>query len=98
MENFRHKVWYVAGGHTTEAPASLTYASVISRESVRIALTIAALNDLEVKIGDIENAYLMVPVAEKIWTRLGPEFGDDSGKWVIVVRLLYGLKSAGTSY
>jgi hypothetical protein len=91
MENFRRKVRYVAGGHTTEAPASLTYASVISRESMRIALTMAALNDLEVKIGDIENTYLMVPVAEKIWTGLGPEFGDDSGKWAIVVRSLYRL-------
>jgi hypothetical protein len=58
----------------------------------------AALNDLEVKIGDVENAYLMVPVAEKIWTQLGLEFGDDSGKRAIVVRSLYGLKSAGTSY
>jgi hypothetical protein len=76
----------VAGGHTTEAPASLTYASVISTESVRIALTMAALNDLEVKIGDVENAYLMAPAAEKIWTRLGLEFGDDSGKQAIVVR------------
>ena len=31
----------------TEAPASLTYSSVVSRESVRIAFTVAALNDLE---------------------------------------------------
>jgi hypothetical protein len=53
----------------------------------------AALNDLEVKIGDVENAYLMAPVTEKIWTRLGPEFGDDSGKQANVVRSLYGLKS-----
>jgi hypothetical protein len=77
----------VAGGHTTEAPASLTNASVVSRESVRIALTMAALNDLEVKIGDIESA-----------SRLGPEFGDDSGRQAIVVRLLYGLKFVGMSY
>jgi Reverse transcriptase (RNA-dependent DNA polymerase) len=98
MENFRRKVWYLGGGHATEAPASLTYASVVSRESMRIALTMAALNDLEVKIGDVENAYLMVPVAEKIWTWLGPEFGDDSGMRAIVVRSLYGLKSAGASY
>ena len=35
----------VARGHMTETPASVTYASVVSRESVRIALTLAALND-----------------------------------------------------
>ena len=32
-----------------EAPKYLTYASMVSRELVRIALTLAALNDLEVK-------------------------------------------------
>jgi ribosomal protein L31E len=49
MENFRRKARFVAGGHMTEAPATITYASVVSRESVRIALTLAALNGLEVK-------------------------------------------------
>ena len=49
MENFRRKARLVAGGHMTTAPAAVTYASVVSRETVRIALTVAALNDLEVK-------------------------------------------------
>ena len=29
-ENFRRKVRFVAGGHTTEIPTSLTYSSVVS--------------------------------------------------------------------
>ena len=98
MENFQRKARLVAGGHTTETPASITYASVVSRESVRIALTLAALNDLEVKTADIENAYLTAPVGEKIWCRLGPEFGGDAGKKALIVRALYGLKSAGASF
>ena len=92
MENFRRKARFVAGGHMTQAPATLTYASVVSRELVRITLTIAALNDLEVKTADIENAYLTAPVTEKIWCVLGPEFGDDAGKRALVIRSLYGLK------
>ena len=36
----------------TTAPAAVTYASVVSRETVRIALTLAALNDLKVKCGE----------------------------------------------
>ena len=56
MEDFRHKAKLVIGGHMTEAPATITYASVVSRETVRIALTITSLNDLEVKLGDILNA------------------------------------------
>jgi hypothetical protein len=98
MEDFRRKARYVAGGHTTEAPATLTYASVVSRETVRIALAIAALNALEVKASDIQNAYLTAPVTEKIWTVLGPEMGPDSGKRALIVRSLYGLKSAGASF
>ena len=40
----------------TTAPAAVTYASVVSCETVRIALTLAALNGLEVKCGDVLNA------------------------------------------
>ena len=98
MEDFRRKARLVASGHLNDTPAAMTYASVVSRESVRIALTLAALNDLEVKTADIENAYLTAPVSEKIWTVLGPEFGADEGKRALIVRALYGLKSAGASF
>ena len=85
MENFRHKAWFVAGGHMTKAPTTVTYASVVSHESVQIALTLAVLNGLQVKTADIENAYLTAPINKKIWCTLGPEFGSDTGKQVIVV-------------
>ena len=67
-KNFRRKARMVAGGHTTETPSTLTYASVVSRDSVRIALTIAALNDLKVIPCDIQNACLTAKCREKIWT------------------------------
>jgi hypothetical protein len=98
MEDFRRKARLVTGGHRTEAPATLTYASVVSRETVRLALTIAALNDLEVKVGDVLNAYITAPVKEKVWTVLGPDFGPDAGRSAIIVRALYGLKSAGAVF
>ena len=98
MENFQFKARLVANGNETGTPASLTYASVVSRESVRIALTIAALNDLEVKTSDIENAYLTAPTEEKLCTKLGPEFGEDEGKTAIIVQALYETKSAGASF
>ena len=97
-ENFRRKARMVAGGHQTETPAALTYASVVSRDSVRIALTIAALNGLNVLACDIQNAYLTAKCREKIWTRAGPEFGSDAGKIMLVVRALYGLKSSGAAF
>jgi hypothetical protein len=98
MEDFRRKARFVAGGHTTYTPHAMTYASVVSRESVRITLTLAALNDLDVKMADIENAYLTAPITEKVCTVLGPEFGYDAGKRALIVRALYGLKSAGGAF
>jgi hypothetical protein len=49
MEYFRRRARFAAGGHTTNTPHAMKYASVVSRESVRTALTIAALNDVDVK-------------------------------------------------
>ena len=98
MEDFRRKARLVAGGHTTEAPPTLTYASVVSRETVRIALTMAALHGLPIMAADVMNAYVTAPNKEKIWTTLGPEFGSDCGKKAIIVRALYGLKSAGAAF
>ena len=97
-ENFCRKACLVAGGHMTQAPTSITYSSVVSRDSVRIALLIAALNDLNVKACDIQNAYLTAPCREKICITAGPEFGSEAGKTMIVVRALYGLKSSGAAF
>jgi hypothetical protein len=98
MEDFRRKARFVAGGHITDIPHAMTYASVLSRESFRIDLTLAVLNALNVKMADIENAYLAAPITEKIWTMLGPEFGDDAGKRALIVRAIYGLKYAGAAF
>ena len=46
--NFRYKSHLLAGGHTTEAPLSMKYSSVVSCDSIRIALEIVALNGLKV--------------------------------------------------
>ena len=78
----------------SEAFATITYVSVVSRVRVRIALMIAALNNLEVKAGDILNAYIQAPVTKKVKTKLGPEFGKDARKTALIVRALYDLKSA----
>ncbi len=59
---------------------------------------LAALNDLQVKAGVVLNPYITTPVKEKVWTILGPEFGNDAGKDAIIVHALYGLKSAGAAF
>jgi len=81
----------VAGDHTT---SSFTYA----RDSVRIAMTIAALNRLSILSCDIQNAYLTAECRERIYTIAGPEFQSDAGKVMIVKIALYDLKSSGAAF
>ncbi len=98
-ENFRRKARFVSGGHTTKVPDSIiTYYSVVSRDSVTIALTNAGLNGLQVMACDIQNAYLTADCREKIWTVAGPEFGSEAGTIFYVRKALYGLKSAGAAF
>ena len=59
---------------------------------------LAALNDLQVKVGDVLNAYITAPVKEKVWIVLSPEFGRDASKSAIISRALYGLKSTGAAF
>ena len=59
---------------------------------------IAALNDLEVKVGNVLNAYITAPITKKVWTMLGPEFGPNQGRSDVIVGALYGLHSAGAAF
>ena len=95
---FTRKARLVADGHTTDTPAAITYSSVVSRDSVRIAFMIASLNDLNVVSCDIGNAYLNAECREKLWTIAGSEFGSEEGSVMIISRALYGLKSSGAAW
>ncbi len=83
--DFTQKAWLVAGGHTTDPPSSMTYSSVVSRDSVRIAFLLAALNDIDILAAAIGNAYLNVPTKEKVYTTAEKEFGSHAGESVIIV-------------
>ena len=96
--DLRRKACYVAGGHLTSTPEHMTYSSVVSRESVRIAFLVAALNGLDVWAADIQNAYLNAETEERVWFRAGDEWGEHAGKPVLIVRALYGLKGSGKAW
>lgn len=59
-----------------------------------IALTYAALMDLDVLTADIQNAYLQAPPSEQFYTVAGPEWGSRKGQRMLIVRALYGGKSS----
>jgi hypothetical protein len=97
--DFTRKAQFVAGGHRAEAPKSITYSSVVSRDSIRIAFLLAALNDVDILAADIGNAYLNADTREKVHTTLGAEFGQNMiGKTAVICKALYGLKSSGAAW
>jgi hypothetical protein len=97
--DFTRKARWVLDGHKTPSPVTSTYAGVVSRDSVRIAFTYAALNGLDVCAADVRNAYLQAPSSCKDYIICGPEFGlENVGKVALIHRALYGGKSAGRDF
>jgi hypothetical protein len=83
--DFTRKARWVKDGHRTPTPTESTYAGVVSQESVRIALTYAALNGIDVQAADIKNAYLQTPSSEKHYIICGSEFGlENIGKVALI--------------
>ena len=82
------KARWVLDGHKTLDPIGKTYAGVVSRESVHIALTYAALNDLDVFAANIWNAYLQAPSSQNDYIVCGPEFGvENIGRTALIHNL-----------
>ena len=63
--DFTRKARWVLDGHKTPNPFGSAYTGVVSRESVRIAFTYAALNYLDLFVADVRNVYLQAPSSQK---------------------------------
>ena len=97
--DFTRKSRWVKDGHLTRDPVDSNFAGVVSRESVRIAFTYAAINNLLVYAADIKSAYLQAPTSEKHFIVCGDEFPIEyRGCNAIIKRALYGGKCAGADY
>ena len=92
------KARFCANGNEASTPPEAVYSSVVSRDSVRLAFLIAALNDLQVLVADVTNAYLYADVKEKIWFVGGLECGEGHKKVCVLTKALYGLKSSGNAW
>ena len=79
---FRRNAHFCADGYKTGAPTSVSYSSVIYRDSVQILQAVAALNKLEEMGTDIQNAFLTAPNKEKGWMVTRPEFWIRRGQGV----------------
>ena len=97
--DFTRKARWVKDDHRTHDPTTSAYAGVVSCESVRVALTYAALMNLDIMTADIQNAYLQAPSSEKDYIICGPEFGlKNVVKVALIKRSLYGGEVSGRDF
>jgi hypothetical protein len=93
--DFTRKARWVKDRHKTPDSATSSFAGVVSCDSIRIALTHAALLGLPVLGADICNAYIQAPSSEKHFIICGPEFGiENEGSIALIHCALYGGKVA----
>ena len=95
---FTRKDRFAAVGNTTEPPASLTYSSVFSIDSVCIEFTLTDIFYLDIWACDIGNSFLSAKCGDKIWTKSGTVFGNYKGKVMTIIKDLHGLKSSGAAW
>jgi hypothetical protein len=96
----RHKARLVALG-CSQIPGvdfTETFAPVVRLESVRAALAIAAIEDLEIIQMDIRGAYLNGELKEEIYMWQPPGFEDGTGHVWKLLKTLYGLKQSGREW
>ena len=99
--NLTRKARLVAAGYMNEVPAYTAYSPVISRETLRICFMLAALNGLDIMMGDVGNAFIQAKPREKCHVIITDDqlFGPSAiGSKAVIVRALYGMKSSGAAW
>jgi hypothetical protein len=83
--DFTGKAQFVACGHLTDTPKSMTYSNVVSCDRMQLAFLITGLNELDLVLaGNTTNAYLNAPCWEEIWFKGKIETGADTGKVMVL--------------
>ena len=95
---FTRKDRWINDGHMTVDSLETNYSGVVSRDSVWIAFTLAAMNGLDICAVDIQNAYIQASMSEKHYVICGPEFNEHQEKKALICHALYDAKFAGRDY
>ena len=94
-QSLQRKCRLVAGGHLVDMLDIQVYSSTVKSISVQLLHVISHKANLEQLCGDIGNAFPNAYTKEKVYIpKAGIEFGDHSGKCIIIKKALYGLCSS----
>ncbi len=93
-----YKARLVCNGSQVDPRGLSTRATVVKSISVRLLDLIADALGLQVLCGDIGNAFIQAMTKEKIYTRVGPEFGNRAYSMALITRALYGLTTSAERF
>ena len=96
--NLTHKARLVCDGSRVDPRGLSTLSTVVKGVSILLLYIIADSQNLEVMMGDIDNAFIHAYTKEKIYIKDRPEFGDRAGSIAIIVRELYGLTTSAERF
>ena len=85
------KARYVGGGHMTKVQTSMSYSTVVSRDTVKSMVLIAAIIGLDMKMCNIGNIYLNADTRERVWFIAGDEWNDRCVTKLIILRYFKSL-------
>lgn len=101
----RYKVRFVAQGFGQRVGEDFieTFSPTIRMESLRVLLTLATVEDLEVRQCDVVSAYPRSKLHATVYIRLTPELRElldikDVNKVLLLNQALYGLKQSGREW
>ena len=85
----------VADGHITKEANEIVYSGALSLRSLRLAVFLTDLNDLQLWDTDVGNTYVQAFSKEKLYIVTGPEFEELQGHVLVIYKALYGTRSGG---
>lgn len=69
------------------------YTIIVCCETVYVDLLVSAHNHLDIWAVTVMNTCIMAPNYKKVWSTISKKFGRNTGKKVVVIHAVYGLKS-----
>ena len=90
--------WVMDGSLSPPMPHKDCFASVVYTEAVHLGFTLAQIHNLKCVAGNVSNAFLTAFTYKKIYVVAGPEFGKLQDTIMVMVKAVYGTKTAALRF
>jgi hypothetical protein len=94
----QRKARLVAGGHMIDLRGISSRSTFVKGISVRLLDLIDHRDGLEILCGNIGNAFATADCLEKVYSIVGPEFGEREDSVILLIKALYGLRSSSRAF